>query len=66
MRAPYIEWMREHREIFEVVDGVGHYNSGCWLSQVHLTGLSHPVSDISTDSLDVLQAKDATMHDYIP
>ncbi len=30
--ARYIEWMRDHREIFEFVDGVGHYDSGWWLN----------------------------------
>ena len=29
--APYIAWMREHREIFEFVDQVGTYGSGWWL-----------------------------------
>ena len=29
--ACYITWMREHREIFEFVDSVGHYDSGWWL-----------------------------------
>ena len=28
--APYIHWMREHREIFEFVDRVGRYGSGWW------------------------------------
>lgn len=30
--AQYVEWMREHREIFEFVDGVGRYGSGWWLN----------------------------------
>lgn len=29
--AQYVEWMREHREIFEFVDDVGCYGSGWWL-----------------------------------
>ncbi len=29
--APYIAWMREHRELFEFVDQVGAYGSGWWL-----------------------------------
>lgn len=29
--APYIRWMRRHREIFDFVDSVGHYDSGWWL-----------------------------------
>ena len=29
--VPYIERMREHREIFEFVDSVGQYDSGWWL-----------------------------------
>lgn len=29
--APYVHWMREHREIFEFVDQVGSYESGWWL-----------------------------------
>lgn len=30
--AQYITWMREHRDIFEFVDSVGHYDSGWWLN----------------------------------
>jgi len=29
--APHIHWMRDNREIFEFVDGVGGYWSGWWL-----------------------------------
>ena len=29
--AQYVEWMREHREIFDFVDGVGRYESEWWL-----------------------------------
>ena len=32
--APYVHWMREHREIFEFVDQVGSYGSGWWLDAV--------------------------------
>ena len=31
--ARYIEWMREHREVFEFVDSIRQYDSGWWLGK---------------------------------